>query len=61
MFHIQGLPDNSVYTTELTNVGMWTIFIRCYSLSTCFKPFAIIVRVVYRITRSPNRLLKCVR
>jgi len=57
MFHNRALPDNSVYATKPTNASMWTVFITCYSLPTCFNPFAIIIRVIYRIIRNPNKLL----
>jgi hypothetical protein len=47
----------SVRTTRSTN-ALCKMFLWRYSFPTCFDRCAIIIRVIYKNTRSPNKLLK---
>jgi len=48
----------SVHTTRSTN-ALCKMCLWRYSFPTCFDRCAIIIRVICKNTRSPNKLLKC--
>ena len=44
--------DMSVYTVIPTHASTWNVLIMWYSLLTCCNAVAVIIRVIYKITRS---------
>jgi hypothetical protein len=59
MFHIHAVNDNAVYTIR-SHARMRNTLLLIVHYPHVSTDVVIIIGVIYTVTRSPNRLLKCI-